>query len=287
MIFLQLFYTFFKIGLFGFGGGYAMLSMIQGEVVTRYGWLTAQEFTDIVAISQMTPGPIGINSATYVGYSTVVEAGYGMAWGIVGSCIATFAVVLPSFILMLTISKFFIKYQKHPAVEAVFSGLRPAVVGLLASAALVLMAHASNYVMPWRAAWNTWSTVLPFFGYAALIGVATMGLVGAVHGYALDRRVSLAAGGFAVFGLALYLVIVGRTDAVEPTASRVLTGDLATWFWGLTVGAGVVLPWGLTLLARQSRVALTAALFAALVGCAGWQIVVLRLGSAAWSFFAR
>ena len=162
-------------------------------------------------------------------------------------------------------------------------------LALIASvaAALVLMAHASNYVMPWRAAWNTWSIVLPFFGYAALIGVATMGLVGAVHGYALDRRVSLAAGGFAVFGLALYLVIVGGTDAVEPTASRVLTGDLATWFWGLTVGAGVVLPWGLTLLARQSRVALTAALFAALVGCAGWQIVVLRLGSAAWSFFAR
>ena len=68
MLYLQLFYTFFKIGLFGFGGGYAMLSMIQGEVVTRYGWLTSQEFTDIVAISQMTPGPIGINSATYVGY---------------------------------------------------------------------------------------------------------------------------------------------------------------------------------------------------------------------------
>lgn len=67
MIYLQLFYTFFKIGLFGFGGGYAMLSMIQGEVVTRYGWVTSQEFTDIVAISQMTPGPIGINAATYVG----------------------------------------------------------------------------------------------------------------------------------------------------------------------------------------------------------------------------
>ena len=105
MIFLQLFYTFFKIGLFGFGGGYAMLSMIQGEVVTRYGWLTPQEFTDIVAISQMTPGPIGINSATYVGYNTIVDAGYGMGWGIVGSMIATFAVVFPSFILMLTISR--------------------------------------------------------------------------------------------------------------------------------------------------------------------------------------
>lgn len=114
MLFLQLFYTFFKIGLFGFGGGYAMLSMIQGEVVTRYGWLTPQEFTDIVAISQMTPGPIGINSATYVGYTTIAEQ-YGTSMGVLGSCIATFAVVLPSFILMLTISKFFLKYQKHPS----------------------------------------------------------------------------------------------------------------------------------------------------------------------------
>lgn len=139
MLYLQLFYTFFKIGLFGFGGGYAMLSMIQGEVVTRYGWLTSQEFTDIVAISQMTPGPIGINSATYVGFTAT-----GSVWG---SIIATLAVVLPSFILMLAISKFFLKYQKHPVVEAVFSGLRPAVAGLLASAALVLM-NAENFSSP-------------------------------------------------------------------------------------------------------------------------------------------
>lgn len=139
MIFLQLFYTFFKIGLFGFGGGYAMLSMIQGEVVTRYDWLSSSEFTDIVAISQMTPGPIGINSATYVGYTAVVNAGYSHAIGILGSTIATLSVVLPSFILMILISKFFLKYQKHPSVAAVFDGLRPGVVGLLASAALVLM----------------------------------------------------------------------------------------------------------------------------------------------------
>lgn len=131
MLYLQLFYTFFKIGLFGFGGGYAMLSLIQGEVVTRFGWLSAQEFTDIVAISQMTPGPIGINSATYVGYQAT-----GSVWG---SVIATSAVVLPSFILMLTISKFFLKYRHHSIVESVFAGLRPAVVGLLAAAALVLM----------------------------------------------------------------------------------------------------------------------------------------------------
>ena len=139
MIYLQLFYTFFKIGLFGFGGGYAMLSMIQGEVVTRYDWVSTQEFTDSVAISQSTPGPIGINAATYVGFTAT-----GSIWG---SVIATFAVVLPSFILMLTISKFFLKYQKHPAVEAVFSGLRPAVVGLLASAALVLM-NVENFGSP-------------------------------------------------------------------------------------------------------------------------------------------
>ena len=131
MIYLQLFYTFFKIGLFGFGGGYAMLSMIQGEVVTRYGWVSSQEFTDIVAISQMTPGPIGINAATYVGFTST-----GSVWG---SIIAT--------ILMLTISKFFLKYQKHPIVESIFNGLRPAVVGLLASAALVLM-NAENFGSP-------------------------------------------------------------------------------------------------------------------------------------------
>ncbi|KAA6318724.1 chromate transporter [termite gut metagenome] len=139
MLYLQLFYTFFKIGLFGFGGGYAMLSMIQAEIVTHYGWLSSSEFTDIVAISQMTPGPIGINAATYVGYTAT-----GSIWG---AMIATGALVLPSFILMLIISKFLLKYQKHPAVEAVFKGLRPAVVGLLAAAALTLM-NTENFGSP-------------------------------------------------------------------------------------------------------------------------------------------
>lgn len=139
MIFIELFLTFLQIGLFGFGGGYAMLSMIQGEVVTRYGWISSSEFTDIVAISQMTPGPIGINSATYVGYTAVINAGYSQEWAVLGSVTATLAVVLPSFVLMIIISRFFLKFQHHPLVEAVFSGLRPAVVGLLAAAALVLM----------------------------------------------------------------------------------------------------------------------------------------------------
>ena len=159
MIYLQLFYTFFKIGLFGLGGGYAMLSMIQGEVVTRYNWVSSQEFTDIVAISQMTPGPIGINAATYVGFTST-----GSIWG---SVIATFAVVLPSFILMLTISKFFLKYQKHPAVESVFSGLRPAVVGLLASAALVLM-NTENFGSPTKDTYTFVISVIIFL--VAFIG---------------------------------------------------------------------------------------------------------------------
>lgn len=150
MIFLQLFYTFFKIGLFGFGGGYAMISMIQGEVVTRHEWLSSNEFTDIIAISQMTPGPIGINSATYVGYSAVVNAGYSHAVGILGSTIATVSVVLPSFILMVLISKFFLKYQKHPIIASVFEGLRLGVVGLLAAAALVLMNRENFGTYNWQ-----------------------------------------------------------------------------------------------------------------------------------------
>ena len=152
-LFLQLFWTFFLIGLFGFGGGYAMLSMIQGEVVGHYHWMTMGQFTDIVAVSQSTPGPIGINSATYVGYTAIVNAGYAPYWGILGSFLATFAVVLPSFILMLLISKFLLKYRNHPSVENVFSGLRPAVVGLLIAAALLLM-NRENFSSvsenPWR-----------------------------------------------------------------------------------------------------------------------------------------
>lgn len=143
MLFLKLFYTFFKIGLFGFGGGYGMLSLIQGEVVTRHGWMSMQEFTDIVAVSQMTPGPIGINSATYVGYTAVMNDGGSQFLAVLGSLTASFAVMLPSFIIMLAISRFYMKYSRHPRVEALFKILRPAVVGLIASAALLLMNSAN------------------------------------------------------------------------------------------------------------------------------------------------
>ena len=139
MIYLQLFWAFFQIGLLSFGGGYAALPLISQQVISTYHWISQNTFTDLITISQMTPGPIGINAATYVGFTST-----GSIWG---SIIATFAVVLPSFILMLTISRFFLKYQKHPVVESIFNGLRPAVVGLLASAALVLM-NVENFGSP-------------------------------------------------------------------------------------------------------------------------------------------
>ena len=158
LLYLKLFWTFFQIGLFGFGGGYAMISMIQGEVVGRHHWMTNGEFTDIVAISQSTPGPIGINSATYVGYTSLINAGYAPVWGALGSFIATFAVVLPSLILMLAISRFFMKYKNHPAVEQTFMGLRPAVIGLLAAASLLLM-NAENFSTPGQNPWQFFISV--------------------------------------------------------------------------------------------------------------------------------
>ncbi len=147
MIFLQLFYTFFIIGLFGFGGGYGMLSLIQTETVIRHHWLSSAEFTNIVAISQMTPGPIGINSATYCGYMAVHNAGFTGGMAVLGSVTATVALVLPSLILMLLISKMFLKYMKTPLVQSLFMGLRPVVVGLLAAATL-LLCNAENFSSP-------------------------------------------------------------------------------------------------------------------------------------------
>ncbi|WP_315314918.1 chromate transporter [Prevotella pallens] len=153
MIFLQLFYTFFVIGLFGFGGGYGMLSLIQTETVMHHHWLSSAEFTNIVAISQMTPGPIGINSATYCGYTAVHNMGLSNTMAIFGSITATSALVLPSLILMLLISKMFLKYMKTPAVQSIFMGLRPVVVGLLAAATL-LLCNAENFSLPSINVWQ-------------------------------------------------------------------------------------------------------------------------------------
>ena len=139
LVFAQLFWVFFIIGLFTFGGGYAMLSLIQTQVVTAHSWLTESAFTDIVAISQMTPGPVGINCATYVGYEVVRSSGAGHLIAILGSFTATLAVVLPSFIIVLTIVRFYTKFQHNRIFEGVMSWLRPAVVGLIGAAAIILM----------------------------------------------------------------------------------------------------------------------------------------------------
>ncbi len=139
MLYLALFISFFKIGLFGFGGGLAILSLIQMEVES-HGWMSQQEFVDIVAVSQVTPGPIGINCATYVGYTT---AGF---WG---SVLATSAIVLPSLIIMLSICKAYFwlsnKFQGNPYYEQTLRMLRFTVIGLVASAALMLI-KPTNFI---------------------------------------------------------------------------------------------------------------------------------------------
>ena len=161
MVFLELFYTFFIIGLFGFGGGYGMLSLIQTETVIHHHWLSSAEFTNIVAISQMTPGPIGINAATYCGYTAAHNAGFGTWMAVLGSATATFALVLPSLILMVLISKMLMKCMKTSAVQDVFAGLRPAVVGMLGAAALLLMTE-ENFSSPLTHPWQFWVSVFLF-----------------------------------------------------------------------------------------------------------------------------
>ncbi len=144
--YLKLIWAYIKIGIFGFGGGYAMLSLVEKAVVGP-GWITETMFTDIVAISQMTPGPIGINSATYIGYVAPQHVDPSLAgplWGILGSVLATLAVTAPSFILVLYASHFIRRHNESGAIKAIFSGLRPVVVGLIASAALLLM-NAANF----------------------------------------------------------------------------------------------------------------------------------------------
>ena len=168
MIYLTLFYTFFIIGLFGFGGGYGIISLIQHEVVVNHHWLTSAEFTNILAISQMTPGPIGINSATYCGYTALYNETSSELMGILGSITTSFALILPSFILMLLISKLFLKYMQSNVVQSVFLGLRPAIVGLMAAATL-LLCNSENFNSLDVSPWHFWISIFIFI--ATVIGV--------------------------------------------------------------------------------------------------------------------
>lgn len=144
---LQLFWTFLKIGLFTFGGGLSMIALIQGEVVVAQGWISLQEFTDILAISQMTPGPIGINTATYVGYTAMIHAGYAPILGVLGAITSSFAAILLPFLLMLLMTRFLLKHKSNPIINKLFQVLRVAVVGLVAAAALTLIS-AETFGLP-------------------------------------------------------------------------------------------------------------------------------------------
>jgi chromate transporter len=144
-LYLQLFISFLKIGLFGFGGGYAMLPLIQREVVDIHGWISVNDFTDIIAISQTTPGPIAFNSATYIGYTAITEAGYSTGYGILGSAISTLAVSIPSLILMTLVCLFFFRLKNNPWLQSSLSVLKLTIIGLIASAALMLM-NEHNFI---------------------------------------------------------------------------------------------------------------------------------------------
>ncbi len=152
MIYLQLFLSFLKIGFFGFGGGYAMLTLIESETVLGHAWLTAAQLTDIVAISQMTPGPIAINCATYVGYTVT-----GNVWG---SALATFAVCLPALTLMMLIVTFYTRLRNNPYVKNIVRWLRPLTVGMIGAAALMLLTPET---------FTDWKSIVIF----AVVAVAT------------------------------------------------------------------------------------------------------------------
>ena len=143
MIFLKLFWMFLKIGIFTFGGGYSMIALIQNEVVEKQGWMTAQEFTDILAISQMTPGPVGINTATYAGYTAVVNMGLPVWQGVLGSLLASLAVILLPIAAMLLVHSYLSRHRDNPLIAQVLRTLRLTVVGLIAAAALLLLTTES------------------------------------------------------------------------------------------------------------------------------------------------
>ncbi len=170
---VQLFISYLKIGFFGFGGGYAMLSLIHSEVVVHNGWLSNAEFSDIVAISQMTPGPIAINSATYIGYEVA---------GVWGSIVATTAVCIPALTIMMLITRFFLKLHDNPYVNGVVRGMKPVVIGMIAAAALLLIFPSSDQGRSFIDGWSWAIFALTLLGSARKINpillIAISGIAG-------------------------------------------------------------------------------------------------------------
>lgn len=191
----QLAWTFFIIGAFTIGGGYAMLSLIQNQVVVEHPWISESTFTDIVAVSQMTPGPIGINSATYVGYD-VLYAATGSQWlGVCGSLTATLALMLPSFVIMLLIVRFYVKFRSSTLYAGTLAWLKPAVVGLIGAAAVILIFKTTwisgvptiSVVTENFPDWKSWMLLAGAFiaGYWGKVNPIYVILAGAVLGLVL------------------------------------------------------------------------------------------------------
>lgn len=191
----QLAWTFFIIGAFTIGGGYAMLSLIQNQVVVEHPWISESTFTDIVAVSQMTPGPIGINSATYVGYD-VLYAATGSQWlGVCGSLTATLALMLPSFVIMLLIVRFYVKFRSSTLYVGTLAWLKPAVVGLIGAAAVILIFKTTwvsgvptvSIVTDNFPDWKSWVLLAGAFiaGYWGKVNPIYVILAGAVLGLVL------------------------------------------------------------------------------------------------------
>ena len=153
MIYLQLFLSFLQIGMFSFGGGYAAMPLIQGQVVTTHGWLTMSEFTDLITISQITPGPIAVNSATFVGLKIA---------GIPGAVVATVGCILPSCIIVTILARLYLKYRNLDLLQGVLKSLRPAVVAMIASAGILILKNAF-----WGSG-TEWSMVV-IFGICVLL----------------------------------------------------------------------------------------------------------------------
>lgn len=129
MIYVKIFWSFFQIGLFSFGGGYASMTLIQNQIVDVHGWLSMKEFADVITVSQMTPGPIAINSATFVGIKVA---------GLWGAVVATVGCILPSCMIVMLLSSLYYKYRGFSMIQGILNGLRPAVIALILSAGLTL-----------------------------------------------------------------------------------------------------------------------------------------------------
>ena len=174
MIFLYLFLTFFKIGAFTFGGGYAMLPLIQKEVVSL-GWMDNQTVLNFIAVSESTPGPFAINMATYVGQA--MGGSYGLWGNLFGAFCATLGVVLPSFIIILLVAKFFEKFKESAIIKGCMTGLKPAVIGLIGSA---LVSNGLTVFFPVGITLATFMTV-EFVSAAAIFALALVLALKKVH----------------------------------------------------------------------------------------------------------